>query len=70
MNTGLNNRARRCDVFIYMAAAYGVAVLIMGVVGNEPELVLLGLAMMFLGNLHRLGKFLIKMRKRVIDVKT
>jgi len=53
-----------------MAVIYGAVVLIMGVVGNEPELVLLGLTMMFLGNLHRLGKFLIKMQKRAIDVKT
>ncbi|MFZ8838590.1 MAG: hypothetical protein ACO2PM_06545 [Pyrobaculum sp.] len=57
-------------MFIYMAAIYGAVVLIMGVVGNEPELVLLGLAMMFLGNLHRLGRFLVKMQKRAIDVKT
>jgi hypothetical protein len=53
-----------------MATIYGAVVLIMGVIGNEPELVLLGLAMMFLGNLHRLGRFLIKMQKRAIDVKT
>jgi len=26
--------------------------------------------MMFLGNLHRLGRFLVKMQKRAIDVKT
>ncbi|AKT33683.1 hypothetical protein PYWP30_00010 [Pyrobaculum sp. WP30] len=53
-----------------MAAIYGAVVLIMGVVGNEPELVLLGLAMMLLGNLHKLGRFLVKMQKRTIDVKT
>jgi len=47
-------------MFIHMATAYGAVVLVMGVVGNEPELVFLGLVMMFLGNLHRLSRIIIK----------
>jgi hypothetical protein len=45
-----------------MAVIYGAIVLIMGVLGNEPELVTAGLAMIFLGNLHRVGKLLLRIR--------
>ncbi len=45
-----------------MAVIYGAIVLMMGVLGNEPELVIAGLAMIFLGNLHRVGKLLLRIR--------
>ncbi|ABL88231.1 conserved hypothetical protein [Pyrobaculum islandicum DSM 4184] len=50
-------------MFIYMMAIYGAIVLAMGVVGNEAELVVFGLVMLFLGNLHRLGKVLLRAQK-------
>ncbi|WP_245218327.1 hypothetical protein [Pyrobaculum islandicum] len=46
-----------------MMAIYGAIVLAMGVVGNEAELVVFGLVMLFLGNLHRLGKVLLRAQK-------
>jgi hypothetical protein len=45
-----------------MAIVYGAIVLMIGVLGNEPELVIAGLAMIFLGNLHRVGKLLLRIR--------
>jgi len=54
-------------VFIYMAVIYGAIVLMMGVLGNEPELVIAGLAMIFLGNLHRVGKLLLRIQKHALD---
>ncbi|WP_262373942.1 hypothetical protein [Pyrobaculum arsenaticum] len=51
-----------------MATVYGGFLLVMGVMGNEYELVVLGLAMMFLGNLHRLGKIVMRRNKyRIIS---
>jgi hypothetical protein len=54
-------------MFILMLAIYGGFVLAMGVVGNEPELVALGLVMIFLGNLHRLGRAIIKTNKHSLE---
>jgi hypothetical protein len=51
-------------MFILMLVIYGGFVLAMGLLGSEPELVALGLVMIFLGNLHRLGRAIIKSRKR------
>ncbi|AAL63001.1 hypothetical protein [Pyrobaculum aerophilum] len=56
-------------MFVYMVVVYGAFVLVMGIIGSEPELVALGLAMMFIGNLHRLGKITIKTRRRVVEIK-
>ena len=50
-------------MFIHMATVYGGFLLVMGVMGNEYELAVLGLAMMFLGNLHRLGKMAMRRNK-------
>ncbi|ACB38969.1 hypothetical protein [Pyrobaculum neutrophilum] len=53
-------------MFIHMVAVYGAVVLAMGAIGGEPELVALGLTMLLLGNMHRLGKALSRQRKRII----
>jgi hypothetical protein len=50
-----------------MAVIYGAIVLTMGVLGNELELVIAGLAMIFLGNLHRVGKLLLRTQKYALD---
>ena len=52
-------------MFIHLLAVYGVLLLAMGVLGNEVELVALGLAMLFVGNLHRVAKAISRPRRRV-----
>lgn len=53
-------------MFIYMVAVYGALVTLMGALGNEAELVAVGLLMMFVGNLHRIGKFASRFHRRDI----
>ncbi|MFN7105691.1 MAG: hypothetical protein ACK4M3_03805 [Pyrobaculum sp.] len=46
-----------------MLSLYGVVVTLMGIVGNEAELTVVGLVMLFIGNLHILGKILLYIQR-------
>ncbi|MEZ0319911.1 MAG: hypothetical protein ABWK05_07985 [Pyrobaculum sp.] len=50
-------------MFIHLLALYGILLLAMGVLGNEAELVVLGLVMLFVGNMHRVAKAISKSRR-------
>jgi len=51
-------------MFVHLLSAYGVILMAMGAFGNESELVVLGLLMVVLGNLHRIGGFAAKRKNR------
>jgi len=51
-------------MFVHLLSAYGVILMAMGAFGNEGELVVLGLLMVVLGNLHRIGAFATKRKNR------
>ncbi|MFN3804088.1 MAG: hypothetical protein ACK4SY_03435 [Pyrobaculum sp.] len=46
-----------------MLTIYGAVVTLMGVVGNEVELAVVGLVMLLIGNLHIFGKILLYLQR-------
>jgi len=66
LNVDYKNRYKTISMFIYMVAIYGVLLALLGALGNEAELVAVGLFMIFIGNLHQLSKALLKIYRKNI----
>lgn len=50
-------------MFIYMVAFYGTVIMLMGLLGGEPELVIVGFLMVLVGDLHVLGGLIKRWRQ-------
>lgn len=50
-------------MYVYILMGYAVSLLALGVLGGEDALVLLGIALLAISNLHHLAKLLRRRRK-------